>query len=129
MPLLTLRGKVVSGVGEGKIFTNLKWAKRQFQKKLGFQPYPGTLNIQIFRDYKKVKLLKSFKGVEIKPLEGFFGGRCFKAQIMEKIDGAVVIPKFSRYPSNVLEIIAPVNLRKKLNLNDGDEVKVDIWLE
>ncbi len=129
MVIITLKGKVFSGVGEGRMFTDLSWAKKQFQDKMGFQPRSGTLNIRLSGGIEKMKLLKSFKGVEIEPPEGFFGGRCFKALIMGEVNGAVVIPDVSRYPSNVLEVIAPINLREKFNLNDGDEIDLEVWLE
>lgn len=129
MATITLRGRVLSGVGEGRIFTNLDWAREQFQKKIGFKPYSGTLNIRLIGENKKIRLLRSFKGIKIEPPERFFGGRCFKALIMNRISGAVVIPDSSRHPRNVLEIIAPLNLRRELNLEDGDEVDVQVWLE
>ena len=40
--------------------------------------------------------------------------------------GAVVTPERSHYPHDLLEIISPVHLRKTLELNDGDEVKITI---
>lgn len=129
MVTITLKGKIFSGVGEGKAFTNLSWARKQFRDKIGFQPYPGTLNIHLSVDNEKMRYLKNLKGIEIEPQEGFFGGRCFKALIMGEVNGAIVIPDVSRYPSNVLEIVAPINLREKFNLDDGDEVNFEVWLE
>ncbi len=32
---------------DGRSFTRLDWVRRQFRDKLGFDPYPGTLNLQI----------------------------------------------------------------------------------
>ncbi|MBC7129766.1 DUF120 domain-containing protein, partial [Candidatus Bathyarchaeota archaeon] len=37
---------------------------------------------------------------------------------------AIIIPEVDGYPGNVMEIIAPVNLREKLGLKDGDIVEV-----
>lgn len=129
MAAITLRGRVLSGVGEGKIFTNLDWARQQFQEKICFKPYPGTLNILLIGEDEKIRRLRSLKGIKIEPPERFFGGRCFRALIMNRIGGAIVIPDSSRHPSNVLEIIAPVNLRRELSLRDGDEVDVQVWPE
>jgi len=129
MATITLKGKVFSGVGEGRIFTSLGWATRQFREKVGFEPYPGTLNITLSEDGQKAGLLKSFRGMEIEPPKGFLRGRCFKALIMGKVKGAIVIPDSSRYPNNALEIIASTNLREKLHLNDGDEVDLEVQLE
>jgi len=44
----------------------------------------------------------------------------------EKIKGALVTATRSHYDASVLEIIAPVCLRKQLNLKDGNKVKVEI---
>jgi len=129
MVIITLRGRVFSGVGEGRVFTTLGWARRQFRDKIGFQPYPGTLNIRLSNDDEKIRMLKSYKGIVIDPPAGLFGGRCFKALIMGRVYGAVVIPDVPGYPRNILEIIAPISLREKFNLKDGDEVNLEIWLE
>jgi riboflavin kinase len=40
------------------------------------------------------------------------------------IKGAIVRPERSNYPANLVEVIAPVNLRKTLCLSDGDEIEV-----
>ncbi|MEM3712744.1 MAG: DUF120 domain-containing protein [Thermoproteota archaeon] len=42
--------------------------------------------------------------------------------------GAVVIPRVPSYPKDMLEIIAPVNLRETLGLKDGDEIEVTVLL-
>jgi riboflavin kinase len=43
---------------------------------------------------------------------------------IEGIRGAVIIPDRTHYPVDLLEIIAPVNLREMLGINDGDNVKI-----
>ncbi|HUW86625.1 MAG TPA: DUF120 domain-containing protein, partial [Methanoregula sp.] len=42
-----LSGMVVSGIGEGKYYMSLEPYKQQFSSHLGFEPYPGTLNIRL----------------------------------------------------------------------------------
>jgi len=128
MATITLRGKVFTGIGEGRTFTRLDWARKQFQDKMGFEPLAGTLNIQLSPDDERLKLLKSFKGIEIEPPKGFLSGRCFRALIKGQVEGAVVIPESSRYPTNVVEVIAPVNLREEFSLKDGDEIELKIKL-
>jgi riboflavin kinase len=39
---------------------------------------------------------------------------------------AIIRPDRSSYPLNLVEIIAPVNLRKTLGIKDGDEVEVTL---
>ncbi|MBE0512356.1 CTP-dependent riboflavin kinase [Candidatus Bathyarchaeota archaeon] len=126
---ITLKGRVFSGGGTGSLFVNLPWAKKQFKEKLGFNPYPGTLNLQLSPGTDVKELRDATKGIKIKSPEDFHEGRCFKAEVMEKVRGAIVIPDVPDYPSNLLEILAPIHLREALKLEDGMEVEVVIWLE
>lgn len=125
----TLKGRVFSGGGTGSLFVNLPWAKKQFKEKLGFNPYPGTLNLQLLPRTDVKELRNGTKGIKIKSPEDFHEGRCFKALIMEKLWGAVVVPEVPKYPHDLLEIIAPVNLRETLGLKDGMEIEVTVWLQ
>lgn len=126
---MTLRGRVSSGGGRGNLFVNLPWAEKQFRNKLGFKPYPGTLNLQLTPGTDVKALRNTMKGIKIKAPEGFHEGRCFKALIMGKHFGAVVVPDVPGYPHDLLEILAPVNLRETLKLKDGVNIKVDVLLD
>lgn len=129
MRKIILRGRVFSGGGTGSLFVNLPWAKKQFKEKLGFNPYPGTLNLQLSQGTDVKELRDVTRGIKIKSPEGFHEGRCFKALIMKKLWGAVVIPDVLEYPHDLLEILAPVNLRETFGLKDGVEIEVTVWLE
>ncbi|HUL61922.1 MAG TPA: DUF120 domain-containing protein, partial [Methanocella sp.] len=117
---IVLRGKLVTGLGEGQYYISLDGYRRQFNQKLGFDPFPGTMNL---------KLTEPFVPPEqdaIK-IEGFrdenrtFGGcRCYKVNV-RGIRGAIVRPDRTSYSPMLIEIIAPVNLRKSLGIADGDE--------
>jgi riboflavin kinase len=123
---LCLRGRVFSGKGEGAEFVNFSWARKQIEEKLGFTPYPGTLNIRL--DEKSIKIRKALKdarGVEILPVPGFCHGRIFEAKIMN-VKCAVVIPEVPGYPKDVLEVVSSTNLREKLHLVDGSSVEVNV---
>ena len=125
---IILKGRVFSGGGTGSFFVNLPWAKKQFNEKLGFNPYPGTLNLQLSPGTDVTELRTTKKGIKIESPEGFHEGRCFKALIMEKLWGAVVVPDVPEYPHDLLEILAPVNLREALRLKDEMEIEVTVWL-
>jgi CTP-dependent riboflavin kinase len=47
--------------------------------------------------------------------------------IDNKVKGAVVFAMRTHYDTSVLEIVAPVFLRSKLKLKDGNKVKVEIF--
>ncbi len=129
---IVIRGKVFSGLGEGRYYVSLDGYKRQFIDKLGFEPYPGTLNIRIPKEELYFRRrLNCENGILI---SGFSTGdrtfgdvKAFKCKV-NGINGAVVIPQRTHYPLNVLEIIAPVKLRDALNLKDGDIVEVEVYL-
>lgn len=129
---IRIKGEVFSGVGEGRYYVSLDGYMKQFREKLGFEPYPGTLNIRIPKEQMYFRRrLDEEKGILI---EGFstedrtFGEvKAFRCRI-ENFDGAVVIPKRTHYPSEILEVISPVKLRDKLGLKDGDTVEVEVIL-
>jgi riboflavin kinase len=123
-----VKGRVFSGKSEAARFTELPWVKRQITEKLGFTPYPGTLNVKLTKDCVKLRsLLRKSKVVEIMPATGFCRGRCFKAYLMD-VECTVIIPEVANYPSDVIEVIAPMNLREKLQLEDGDTIEIKISL-
>ncbi|MDH5782964.1 MAG: DUF120 domain-containing protein [Candidatus Bathyarchaeota archaeon] len=130
---VTLEGVLFTGIGEGAYYITRDGYRKQFIEKLGFDPYPGTLNLKLTTDYdmKTMTELESYPAIEI---EGFksetrsFGAvKCYPAVINNKIKGTVVAALRSHYNSSVIEIIAPYYLRGKLKLKDGHKVKVEIF--
>ena len=131
-PNVTLEGTVFTGLGEGAYYTSKDTYKQQFIEKLGFEPYPGTLNLKLTAEYdlKTRTELEAYPAIEI---QGFknedrtFGAiKCYPTTIANKIQGALISALRSHYDTSVLELIAPVNLRKTLKLKDGQKVKVEI---
>jgi|YelNatPaOPRAMG01_1025707.scaffolds.fasta_scaffold59146_2 riboflavin kinase len=129
--IVYVKGKIFSGSGEGAHFTALPWVRKQIKEKIGFMPHPGTLNIKLIEEFVEArKLLENAKALEIMPEPGYCSGKCFKAHIgKQNMSCAIVLPCIENYPRDVLEIVAPSNLREKLKLRDGDEVEVRIVLE
>jgi len=128
---LFFKGKVVSGLGEGRYYTEQNGYVDQFKEKLGFTPYPGTLNVEIkYVERNKLRLLKNYNAIiinEFKTNDRTFGSvGCFRAEI-NGIEGAIVLPFRSHY-SNILEFISSYSLREKLDLKDGDEIKIAIYI-
>jgi riboflavin kinase len=128
MKTITLQGTVLRGEGVGTKYVNFPWAKKQFIQKLGFAPYPGTLNLWSPLETKIKDLMETAKGIQIKPPIGFFSGKCFKALVTNSIKGAVIKPEVPDYPADLLEVLAPVNLRKTLQIKDGEKVQIAIYL-
>jgi riboflavin kinase len=126
-----VRGAYFRGLGEGARFTEIAWAKEAFERILGFTPYPGTLNLRL--DLKEsegaLSLIRSSPGHLMKPPDdSSCAARCYLATIAGHIPGGVVIPMVEGYYQDVLELLAPVNLRETLRLEDGDLVWVEVFL-
>ena len=133
-PSITLEGVLFSGLGEGAYYVRKEGYRKQFMEKLGFDPYPGTLNLKLTTDYdtKSLSELETYPSVE---LEGFkdesrtFGPvKCYPAIINNKAKGAVIYAMRSHYGSSVLEIVSPTFLRSQLKLKEGNKVKVEILI-
>jgi riboflavin kinase len=131
-PSVTLEGTVFTGLGEGAYYISKEQYRKQFIEKLGFDPYPGTLNLKLTTDYdiKTRAELEAYPAIEI---EGFvnenrtFGSvKCYPVTIENKERGALILALRSHYDASVLEIISPVPLRKHLKLKDGHKVKVEV---
>ena len=131
-PSVTLEGILFSGLGEGAYYVTKEGYRKQFIEKIGFDPYPGTLNLKLTTEYdvKTMSELEAYPSIEI---QGFkdesrtFGPvKCYPAIINNKVKGAVIYALRSHYNASVLEIIAPVFLRGRLKLKDGNKVKVEI---
>jgi riboflavin kinase len=128
------KGKIVSGMGEGRYYTIKEGYISQFREKLGFTPYPGTLNVKIEDvEINKLKQLKSHPGIVLEEFEAedrtFGSVKCFSAKINNKdIECAVVLPARGHY-SNIIEIVSPHYLREKVGLEDGDEIELTIRLK
>jgi riboflavin kinase len=122
-------GTLFSGMGEGAYYISQSRYRDQFVSKLGFDPYPGTLNLRVRKeDQEEVRLLEASPFILI---EGFTDGnrsfgpaKCFRGTIAEKVDSALIVPVRTHYSGDVVELISKEYLRKLLQLKDGDTVKV-----
>jgi riboflavin kinase, archaea type len=125
-------GKVFQGLGEGAYYVGLEGYKTQFAKALGFDPYPGTLNLKL-ESPTQIELKKQLRGFDGLRIDGFesggrtYGGaRCYRATVGKgKLPAAVLVIDRTHYDDSVLEIISPHFLRGELGLKDGDKLEVD----
>ncbi len=125
-----LNGTVVSGIGEGKYYMSLAPYKEQFNIHLGFVPYPGTLNIRL--SSSSIPVRKKIDALEWIRIKGFstdgrtFGdAKCLPCRI-GTISCGIVMPGRTHYPEDIIEVIAPVALRRKLGVEDTDTVTVEV---
>lgn len=132
-PSVTLEGTVFTGLGEGAYYISKDSYHKQLAEKLGFEPYHGTLNVKLTTDYdiKTRRDLEAYPAIEVMGFQNenrsFGVVKCYPAMIGGKVKGALVTAVRSHYDASVLELIAPVYLRKQLGLKDGNKVKVEIY--
>lgn len=132
---LELKGFIFSGLGEGAYYVMIKGYRKQFQSKLGFDPFPGTLNLRLSSavDRKIRRDLTSAKGIHIDGFQDgkrtYGGAECFRALLNGKVEAAVLVIERTTHDDSVLEIISPVNVRKEFELADGDPVNVAIFMK
>lgn len=128
---LMIEGVLFSGIGEGAWYVSRPAYRRQFIEKLGFDPFPGTLNIRVKSACEEErKLLETLPHIQI---DGFRDGersfgpvRCHKVKINDSEEGALISAVRTHYATDVIELIAPSNLRAKLRLKDGDSVRARV---
>ena len=123
-------GIIFSGLGEGAYYVSQEGYREQVREKLGFEPYPGTLNIRLKTklDLERKEHMERMPGVEIQSFKtedrSFGSARCYPVLVNDEVEGAVVIAERTGYDRSVVELIASVNLRKRLGLKEGDVVRV-----
>jgi CTP-dependent riboflavin kinase len=126
---LQITGKIVGGAKQGAFFTQLDWVQQQCLDKLGFAPWPGTLNLAIPVDHVAViEELKVTKGFElVSPDSNYCSGHVFPVSL-EGLPAAIVIPAedVRVHAKNIIEIISPKMLKVALNAKDGDWVTLTI---
>lgn len=123
---MEINGKVTTGLGKAAYFLLQEFYTREFNKNLGFIPYPGTLNIIVSSEnLDEINKTKDNCQNIIKPDEGFGAVKYIKAKLNDKVDGAIVFPAKTTHEENYLEFIAENRLRDDFNLEDGDIVSLE----
>ena len=133
-PVITVEGVVFTGLGEGAYYIGQRGYRKQIIDRLGFDPYPGTLNLKLTTniDLRTRGELDAYPAIEIKGFKDhsrtFGPAKCFRAIVNDEVKGAVITAMRSHYNTSAVEVIAPIFLRDRLKLKDGDKVKVKIFI-
>lgn len=129
-----MNGVVFSDLGRAGAFLGVDWVREAIRERIGFDPYPGTLNLRLrgdeqsrweeFRRNGARSVLSppdpGFCGALV--YTGFLEGWASSAGPRERV--AVVVPEVRDYPADKLEIIAAVSLKQTRSVRDGDELTV-----
>ena len=129
---LSIVGTITSGMGEGAYYMSMKGYTKQFKSKLGYIPYPGTLNVQLKEKKfsEAISQLSNYEGVKINSFSDgkrtFGWVKCFKAKINNKIDCELILLERTHYDTTIVEFIAKTNIRKSLKVGNKSNVKIKI---
>jgi len=120
-------GTITSGLGKGAVFLSIDYYKNSIREKLGFGPYPGTLNLEIGKGQQiQLRAMTSIRIESFKKNGKAYGGAsCYKIKI-NGIDAAIIVPDLTEHEESMIEIVAPVNLKSELKVDDGDKVKIEL---
>ena len=124
---IVLKGTLIKGLGEGAYFMSMEHYKKEIKKKLGFDAFPGTLNIKIVKNqYDLIKKIKPIKIIGYKKDGKIFGGAsCYKARI-KGISGAIIIPDINKHKKDITEFIAAVHVKSKLKVRNGCKINMEL---
>ncbi|WP_433628640.1 DUF120 domain-containing protein [Halomicrococcus sp. NG-SE-24] len=131
-----LTGTVTGGMGEGRHYISLPGYNEQFVDRLGYEPFPGTLNVELTDE--SIRARSAMESLDPVPIDGWEDGDrtygpavCYPASVEtaegETYDEAhVITPERTHHDEDQLELIAPVKLRETMDLADGDHLTVHV---
>lgn len=126
---ISLGGSVTSGLGEGRYYLSQAGYAGQFPPRLGYAPFPGTLNVRIEAAARRqIGLVRHWTGIRIDGFQAgdrtFGGATCYVARLNEHACH-LIRPDRTHY-EDVIEFVAPESLRETLHLADGADVHVEL---
>lgn len=130
-----LEGTLVSGMGEGAYYMSLKGYTKQFKSRLGYIPFPGTLNIRLDKKVHQ-EVIKQFETLNGTTIKSFSDGKrtygwvkCFPAKINQTIDCQLIILERTHHDNSIIELISKICIRKSGKLKDGSKVTIKISIQ
>jgi riboflavin kinase len=132
---VTLRGTVTGGMGEGRHYISLPGYMEQFRSELGYEPFPGTLNVELTARSRRERA--TMAALDAVPIDGWededrtYGPAVCYPATAETADGTyerahVITPERTHHDDDQLEVIAPEKLRDALDLSDEDHLTVHV---
>ena len=131
-----LEGIIFSDLGAAAGFMALDWVQRALQQRLGFAPFPATLNLRPKAREDALaweRAQRELKGVDLLPPNSdFCNAHIFLVEISgaaatpaESVKGAVLLPRVANYPKDKIEVVASVRIKDRLGVRDGDQLTLE----
>lgn len=131
---IDLSGVLVAGMGEGKYYMSLKGYTKQFVQKIGYIPFPGTLNVKLDKK-EHVESLRQLNNLDGTKIDGFSDGKrtygwvkCFACKLNDKVDAQLIMLERTHHDLSTIELISKFEIRKKLALKSGSPISIKITL-
>lgn len=130
-----LKGTLMSGMGEGAYYMSLRGYTEQFKSKIGYIPFPGTLNVQLDKKIHR-EAIKQFETLDGITIDSFSDGKrtygwvkCFPAKLNQTINCQLIILERTHHDSSIIELISKSCIRKSGKLKDGSKVTIRIPIQ
>ena len=127
-----LKGTLISGMGEGAYYMGLKGYTKQFQSKIGYVPFPGTLNVRLDQKIHQ-EAIKQFETLDGIKINSFSDGKrtygwvkCFAAKLNNSTNCELIVLERTHHDDSIIELISKSCLRKTAKLKDGSKVSIKI---
>ena len=125
-------GNIISGMGEGAYYMSMKGYTKQFKLKLGYIPFPGTLNVKL-KDKKFVEAKRELDAHQGIKIDGFSDGKrtygwvkCYPAKINNSVDGMIITLERTHYDDSILELISHTSIKKIAKLSTGSQISIRV---
>jgi riboflavin kinase len=127
-----IKGTLISGMGEGAYYMGLKGYTKQFKSKIGYVPFPGTLNVKIVQKIHQ-EAIKQFVNLNGININSFSDGKrtygwvkCFPAKLNNSVDCNLILLERTHHDNSVVELISKLCLRKTAKLKEGSKISIKI---
>jgi len=128
---IELSGSVISGLGEGAYYMSLNGYTKQFKVKIGYIPFPGTLNIKL-NQLQNIQQLDDLDSIIVDPFSDgkrtYGWVKCFHAKLNNTINCELIRLERTHHDNSVIELISKMNLRKTGGLKTSSKVKIKILI-
>ncbi|MCH9657687.1 DUF120 domain-containing protein [archaeon] len=130
-----LKGTLVSGMGEGAYYMGLKGYTKQFKSKIGYVPFPGTLNVRLDQKIhqESAKQLETLNGIKIKSFSDgkrtYGWVKCFSARLNNSINCELIMLERTHHDDSIIELISKSCLRKSGKMRDGSKISIKIPID
>jgi len=109
---LELDGLVISGLGEGAYYMSLNGYTKQFKVKIGYIPFPGTLNVKL-NQLQATQIIQQLDDLDSIIVDPFSDGKrtygwvkCFHAKLNNTVKCELILLERTHHDNSEIELIS-----------------------